>query len=417
MKRLVIEGGRRLSGRVPISGAKNSVLKLLAASLMTSETCTFRNVPRLADVDEMVRLLRQLGAEVSTPDDGVIQVKAERLHYEAPEETARKLRASVQVMGPLLARLGRSRVALPGGCNLGPRPIDLHLAGLEALGARFREEYGFIDGRADQLQGTSIYLDQPSVGATENIMMAATLAKGTTYIHNAAREPEVSDVAHALVKMGAKIGGIGTGTIRIDGVARLGGCDYTVLPDRIEAGTFLAIGALVGDDVRVAPVVEDHLEAVIAKLRQMGARVEIAGNEARVQAPPRLKGVRVETQPFPGFPTDMQPQITALLAVAEGIGVVKETVYTSRFKYVDELRRMGADITIEGNVAVVKGRPQLTGTRVVAPDLRAGAALAIAALGAAGTTEIEGVEHIDRGYENLAEKLRSLGARVTLLEG
>lgn len=412
MERLVIEGGRHLAGSIRVSGAKNAVLKLLAASLMTPETCTFRNVPQLADVDEMIALLRGLGAEVSHPEAGVLQVRAGNLAHEAPEDAVRRMRASVQVMGPLLGRLGKVRIALPGGCDLGARPIDLHLRGLAALGAQIEEKAGYVAGYADRLYGADVYLDQPSVGATENIMMAAVLAHGTTRIHNAAQEPEIVDIANALGKMGARIAGAGTSVIRVDGVTGLGGCDHAVLPDRIEAGTFMVAAALMGEDVRIGPVVPDHIDAVVAKLREMGAGIDIQGNVACVWRRP-LRAVRVQTQPHPGFPTDMQPQMVAALSLAQGTSIVSETVYSSRFRYVDELRRMGAEVAVEGNVAIIRGTQALSGCPdVEAPDLRAGAALVLAALAAEGTTTIVGLRHIDRGYEDICGKLRGIGAQI-----
>lgn len=416
MERLVIEGGRQLKGTVRVSGAKNAVLKLLAAALMTSETCTFRNVPDLADVDEMISLLRGLGAEVWNPEPGVLQVRARSLHHEAPEDAVRRMRASIQVMGPLLGRLGKVRIALPGGCDLGPRPIDLHLKGLSALGAQIEEKAGHVEGSARRLRGADIYLDQPSVGATENIMMAAVFARGVTRIHNAAQEPEIVDVAKALTKMGARIAGAGTSVIRVEGVTELGGCDHTVLPDRIEAGTFMVAAALVGEDVCIEPVIPEHIDAITAKLREMGAGVEIRQHRARVWRRP-LRAVRVQTRPHPGFPTDMQPQIVAALSLAKGTSIVSETVFSSRFKYVDELRRMGADIAIVGNVAVIRGTRSLSGcSDLEATDLRAGAALVLAALAAEGATAIGGLHHIDRGYEDLCGKLQGIGANIERLQ-
>lgn len=412
MERLIIEGGRQLKGSIRVSGAKNAVLKLLAASLMTTETCTFRNVPELADVDEMIALLRGLGAEVWSPESGVLQVRARHLTYEAPEDAVRRMRASVQVMGPLLGRLGKVRIALPGGCDLGPRPIDLHLKGLAALGAQMDEKAGYVEGSARRLHGADIYLDQPSVGATENIMMAAVLARGVTRIHNAAQEPEIVDVAEALRKMGARIFGAGTALIRVEGVDELRGCDHTVLPDRIEAGTFMVGAALVGEGVCIEPIIPEHVDAMTAKLREMGASVEIGENHVRVWRR-QLQAVKIKTQPHPGFPTDMQPQIVAALALAKGTSIVSETVFPSRFKYVDELRRMGADIAIVGNVAVIRGTKMLSGcSDLEATDLRAGAALVLAALAAEGTTSIVGLHHIDRGYENLCGKLQGIGANI-----
>lgn len=413
---MVIQGGRALHGSVTVSGAKNAVLKLLAAALMTEEECTFRKVPLLTDVRNMMHLLRGLGAAVEAQGDRTVRVRAEALGYEAPAWVVRKMRASVQIMGPLLARLGRVRVAMPGGCDLGARPIDLHLKGLQALGAAFTEAHGYIEGRCSRLRGAEVTLDIPSVGATENIMMAAVLAEGTSVIHNAAREPEIADVAAALNAMGARISGAGTSEIRIEGVTSLRGCDHTVIPDRIEAGTYLAAAAITGGDVWVRGVIPEHLDAVLAKLREAGAEVAVAADAVRVTRGVRSP-VHVRTQPYPGFPTDLQPQFVSLFTTAEGTSVVTETMYTSRFKYVDELRRMGADIVVEGNVCVVRGGRPLWGTYVTAPDLRAGAALVLAGLAASGTTVIDGLEHLDRGYEHLEAKLRGLGARVERVSG
>lgn len=413
MERIVIEGGRRLQGSVHISGAKNAVLKHLASALMTNEQCVFHNVPHLSDVTSMMHLLKGLGAEVTLTEHGVLEVQAQRIKHVAPEWTARRMRASVQVMGPLLARLGKVRVSLPGGCNLGDRPIDLHLKGLRALGAQFEEAHGYIEGRCEQLRGAEIHLDVPSVGATENIMMAATLAAGTSVVHNAAREPEVIDVARALQAMGAKIEGAGTDCIQIEGVNTLHGCDHTVIPDRIEAGTYIVAAAMIGKDVVVRSVQPQHLDAVLAKLREIGANITVGSDWIRVKANTHpIEPVQVKTQPYPGFPTDMQPQIVSLLLLASGTSVVTETVYSSRFRYVNELRRMGADITVEGNVCVVRGGNTLFGTNVTAPDLRAGAALVLSGLVAEGTTVIDGLDHLDRGYEHFERKLLALGASI-----
>lgn len=406
----MIQGGRTLHGSVEISGAKNAVLKLLASALMTEEECTFRNTPLLADVNSMIHVLRGLGAEVELSSDRVLKVRAGALGYVAPEWAVRRMRASIQIMGPLLARLGRVRVALPGGCDLGARPIDLHLKGLQALGATFVESHGYVEGRCERLRGAEVTLDIPSVGATENIMMAAVLAEGTSVIRNAAREPEIADVARALNAMGAKISGAGTSEIRIDGVTSLRGCDHTVIPDRIEAGTYLVAAAMTGGDVVVRGAVPAHLDAVIAKLREAGAGVEIEGDSIRVTRS-ATHGVQLRTQPYPGFPTDMQPQFVSLFTSVKGTGMVTETMFTSRFKYVDELRRMGADIIVEGNVCLVRGK-RLSGTHVTATDLRAGAALVLAGLVASGTTVVDGLEHLDRGYEGLEMKLKGLGASI-----
>lgn len=411
MERIVIQGGRGLRGTVFVSGAKNAVLKLLVSALMTEELCTFRNVPRLADVTNMMHVLRGLDAQIEMTADRTVQVQARTLGYVAPEAAVRRMRASIQIMGPLLARLGRVRVALPGGCDLGARPIDLHLKGLTALGATFVESHGYIEGRCRRLRGAEIHLDLPSVGATENIMMAAVLAEGTSVIQNAAREPEIADVAAALNAMGARIRGAGTGEIVIEGVTSLRGCDHTVVPDRIEAGTYLVAGAMAGEDVVVRAVVPQHLDAVIAKLREAGAHIQTGPDWIRVRRG-SLRPIQLRTQPYPGFPTDMQPQFVSFLTHAHGTSMVTETVYTSRYKYVDELRRMGADLVVEGNVCIVRGPKRLSGTHVSAPDLRAGAALVMAGLVASGTTVVDGVEHIDRGYDGLEEKLAGLGASI-----
>lgn len=327
MERIVIDGGRRLDGSVRVSGTKNAVLKMLAAALMTPETCVFRNVPRISDVTNMMQLLRGLGADISLSEDGVLCVKAEAIDCQAPETAVRQMRASVQVMGPLLARLGRVRISLPGGCDIGARPIDLHLKGLRALGASLHEAHGWVEGRAQRLVGTDIHLDQPSVGATENLMMAATLAEGTTVIHNAAREPEIAEVAQVLNRMGARVEGAGSDTIRVQGVDELGGCDHEVSPDRIEAGTFMVAGALTGGVVHLHPVIPGHLEAVIAKLRESGCGVETGKDSITVTGGP-IHPIQIRTQPYPGFPTDMQPQFVALLACAEGTSLVSESVFT-----------------------------------------------------------------------------------------
>lgn len=411
MERIVIQGGKTLQGTVHISGAKNAVLKLLASSLLTADTCIFRNVPRLADVTSMMHLLRGLGAEVTLSDTGVLQVNATTLGHVAPEWAVRRMRASIQIMGPLLGRLGRVRVSLPGGCDLGARPIDLHLKGLRALGATFEEAHGYVEGRCTRLRGSEIHLDIPSVGATENIMMAAVLAQGTSVIHNAAREPEIIDVANALNSMGAKIEGAGTSRIRIQGVEALSGCDHTVIPDRIEAGTYLVAAALTGANVSVSSVVPQHLDSIVAKLREAGAAIDVHPDTICVRQR-ATRPLQIRTQPYPGFPTDMQPQFAALLSVASGTSVLTETVYSSRFKYVDELRRMGAEITVEGSVCIIRGMSRLSGTEVSAPDLRAGAALILAGLVADGTTVVEGVDHIDRGYDSLEAKLSGLGASI-----
>jgi UDP-N-acetylglucosamine 1-carboxyvinyltransferase len=409
-----IQGGRPLQGTWRVSGAKNAALKMMAAALMASEPCLVDDVPDIRDVATMMGVMRHLGADVRLEPGGRLHIKPPDYPcWEAPEHLVRQMRASVLVMGPLLARTGRVRISMPGGCAIGPRPIDLHLKGLRQLGAEIVEEHGFVEAWAHRLEGAEIQLDFPSVGATENLMMAATMARGVTIIRNAAREPEIVDLQTFLNNMGARIVGAGTDTIRITGVRELGGARHAVIPDRIEAGTAMVAAAITGGDVVVTNVIPEHLEAVTAKLREAGVEVEPAGAGAlRVRGSLRPKAFSVRTQPYPGFPTDMQPQFMALAAVAEGASLVKETVYTSRMKHADELRRMGADIVVDGSVAVIRGVERLTGAVVEATDLRAGAALILAGLAAEGDTVVEGMEHIDRGYELIDEKLRSVGARV-----
>lgn len=412
MERIIIEGGKPLSGAIHVSGAKNAVLKLMAASLMTGDECIIRNVPRIKDVMTMVEILQGVGAEVDLDDSGVMRIRAVNLHWEAPDDSAREMRASIQVMGPLLARLGKVRLAYPGGCNIGARPVDLHLAGFRRMGAEVIEEFGHITSTSDRLAGAELYLDFPSVGATENLMMGAVLAEGTTVIRNAAREPEIIEVQNFLNCMGARVRGAGTDTIRVQGVTSLGGADHTVIPDRIEAGTFMATALITGSELEIGPVITEHLEMVIAKLREAGAEIAVNGEQVFVRGGAHILPLQVRSAPHPGFPTDMQPQFMALLALAEGVSIVNESVYSSRFKHVSELLRMGADITVDGRLAVIKGPRRLTGARVQATDLRAGAAMVLAGLAAEGVTEIEDVQHIDRGYENLEEKLRGVGASI-----
>ena len=416
MEAIRIRGGSPLTGHVRISGAKNAALKLMAAALMAPDCSVIRNVPDIEDVRSMIGVLEGVGARVRWLDPGVLEVDArsEPSGF-PPDELVRRMRASVQVMGPLLARTGGVRVSLPGGCAIGVRPLDLHQKGFQRLGARIEEHHGYIWARGDALRGGDIVLDLPSVGATENIMTCAVLARGTTVIRNAAREPEVVELARFLQRMGARVYGAGTDTIRVEGVSRLHGCDYTVMPDRIEAGTFLAAAAATGGDVEIDQVIPEHLEAVTAKLAEAGAHVWRSGpTSLRLRRDPgrRLRPFVVRTQPYPGFPTDMQAQFTVLAAVADGVSVIAERIYTSRFKHVDELMRMGADIMVDGPTAVVRGVSQLTGAAVEASDLRAGAALVIAGLAARGETWVEGVHHIDRGYEDFCRKLRGLGAHI-----
>jgi UDP-N-acetylglucosamine 1-carboxyvinyltransferase len=411
---LVVSGGTPLSGEVAVAGAKNSALKLMAAALMADGRSTIRNVPDILDVAMMAELLWVLGAVVERTDGELVIDPGPGLADEAPYELVQKMRASVIVLGPLVARLGKAHVAMPGGCNIGSRKVDLHLRGLEQLGARIEVEHGVISAHAPEggLRGTHVVLDFPSVGATENLLMAAVLARGRTIIENAAREPEIVDLAKCLAEMGADVTGAGTTEITIEGVERLTPMDHTVVGDRIECGTYLVAGAVTGGRVTVTGVDPMNLEMVIAKLSQAGAKVTCIDDRITVERARPLVGVDIATLPFPGFPTDMQAQFMAMLATAEGVSTLTENVFENRFIVADELARMGADIRIEGHHAVVKGVPRLSGAPVHAPDLRAGAGLVCAALGADGDTVISGVHHIDRGYERLEDKLKGLGAHI-----
>ncbi len=414
-ERLEIIGGNSLYGSVKASGAKNAVLKLMAASLLTNNRCIIRNVPRIKDVEIMIGVLRALGVDVNWEDQTTLLIHSNQgLGYSAPDELVREMRASVQVMGPLLTRTGRVKLFQPGGCNIGSRPIDLHLKGFRALGAEVIEEHGYVYIQSKRLKGTEIHLDFPSVGATENIMAAAILAEGTTIIRNAAKEPEIIEEQNFYNRLGAKIRGAGTDTIRIEGVNQLNDreIDYMVIPDRIEAGTFMIAAAITGGDVTVEDVIPEHLEALTSKLREIGVTVETGEEQIRVRTEQELSAVDVTVLPYPGFPTDLQPQITALLSIAEGTSVITENVFGGRFSYVDELIRMGASIRVESRSAIVKGTHALSGAVVYAPDLRAGAALVIAGLAAEGKTNLEGLQYLDRGYENIEAKLSALGAEI-----
>ncbi len=414
MSKFIVRGGKRLTGSVKVSGAKNSVLPIIAASLLGEEgQSVIIDAPPLDDVMTINKVLESLGAGVTYRDE-VITVNAENLtSCEAPYEWVSKMRASFLVMGPLLTRLGQTRISLPGGCAIGTRPIDQHLKGFEAMGAEISLGQGYIEARSQgRLRGAKIYLDVASVGATQNIMMAATLAEGVTVLENAAKEPEIVDLANFLNGMGAKVRGAGTGVIRIEGVEKLSGVKHTVIPDRIEAGTYMAAAAISGGDVYVEGAISDHLGSVIAKLEEMGVTVEPDENGVRVIADRPLKAVDVKTLPYPGFPTDMQSQMMALLLASEGTSVVTETVFENRFMHVDEFQLMNAEIKVEGRSSIITGNAKLKGAKVTATDLRAGAALIIAGLVAEGTTEVGGVHHIDRGYVHLAEKLNGLGADI-----
>ncbi|NLT94378.1 MAG: UDP-N-acetylglucosamine 1-carboxyvinyltransferase [Clostridia bacterium] len=416
MDKIIVTGGARLEGKITISGAKNAVLPIIVASLLSSGKCKIQDVPRLADVSTITEVLEILGAKVISEGNTLDIDSSSVNNFEAPYEYVRKMRASVLVMGPLLARMGKVKISMPGGCAIGTRPIDLHLKGLEALGATISLDHGTIEARADKLTGTKIYLDFPSVGATENIMMAAVLAEGTTIIENAAEEPEIVDLANFLNSMGGKVKGAGTNVIRIEGVKELGETTHTVIPDRIEAGSYLVAGAMTGGNLLLDNVIIDHLKPVIAKLKECGAQIYEEGNCLRIIGSEQIKAVDIKTLPYPGFPTDMQAQFMALMTKANGTSLITETVFENRFMHADELKRMGADIKIEGRSAVVEGTKKLYGCPVKATDLRAGAALIIAALAAEGDTEINGVHHIDRGYENIVDKLRSVGAKIERID-
>ncbi len=411
--RLVIEGGVRLQGRVAVSAAKNAALPALAATLLTAEPVVFENLPSLADVATIRRLLEQLGAEIVPGPNGRTQVRIAQVRsHEASYELVSTMRASVLVLGPLLARAGRARVALPGGCAIGLRPIDQHLNGFTRLGAEITIENGYVEARASRLKGARITTDLVTVTGTENLMMAATLAEGTTVIENAAREPEVVDLAVLLRAMGARIEGAETGRIEIEGVPELGGGRHRIIPDRIEAGTLLTAGAITGGDVTVTGVAPQHLPAVLAKLEAAAAALEVGESVIRVRGPERPRPADVITQPFPGFPTDMQAQAMSLLGLADGISRITETIFENRFMHAAELCRMGARIETDGATAIVRGVSHYEGAPVMASDLRASAALVLAGLVARGRTEVSRVYHLDRGYERLDIKLGQLGARI-----
>ena len=418
MEKIIIRGGRRLQGSVQVEGAKNAVLPVIAASILAKEgTSTIYDVPELADVYTIKEVLESLNCDIHFVNNKMIINAENEIETEAPFEAVRKMRASFLIMGPLLARRGHARIALPGGCAIGSRPIDQHLKGFEAMGAKVKIGNGFIESYVHgKLQGAKIYLDFPSVGATENIMMAATLAEGTTIIENAAKEPEIVCLANYLNVMGANIRGVGTGTIRIEGVDALYGTEHTVISDRIEAGTFMAAAAITGGDVFIEGVISEHLRPLISKMEEMGVTIIEKENGLHVIGPEVIKPVDIKTMPHPGFPTDMQSQMMALLMKAKGTSVITETVFENRFMHVEEFRRMNGDIKIEGRSAIVKGDTALQGAEVVATDLRAGAALIIAGLVAEGYTRVVDLHHIDRGYVHLDKKLAALGANIERIQ-
>lgn len=412
MQKILIEGGHPLNGKVRISGAKNSAVALLPAAILADSEVTIEGLPNISDVHILSDLLEDIGGKVAWENNNITVNPEDMIAMPLPNGKVKKLRASYYFMGAMLGKFKKAVIGLPGGCFLGPRPIDQHIKGFEALGATVTNEQGAIYLRADELRGARIYLDVVSVGATINIMLAAVRAKGKTIIENAAKEPEIIDVATLLTNMGAKIKGVGTDIIRIEGVPSLKGCRHTIIPDRIEAGTYAIAAAAQGEEVIIDNVIPEHIESLIAKLCEMGVAVEESDEQILIRPAESLKAVDIKTLVYPGFPTDLQQPFTTLLTKAENTGVVTDTIYSARLKHIDELRRMNAEIKMEGGSVIVSGPSKLEGAKVKASDLRAGAALIIAGLMANGITEITGIEHIDRGYENITEKLSALGARI-----
>ena len=413
MEKIIVRKSANLHGNIKVDGSKNSILPILAATLLCSEECIIHDIPNLQDVKIMCNLLEALGAKVEKAETNTLKITAENITtFEAPYELISKMRASFLVMGPLLTRCHNAKVYMPGGCAIGTRPIDLHLKGFKYLGSYIKSENGYVNATAEQLKGRDIYLDFPSVGATENIMMAATLAEGETVLENAAEEPEIVDLANFINSMGGNIIGAGTKTIRIKGVAKLHKTEHTVIPDRIEAGTYMVAAAATGGDIMVENVVPSHLQPIIAKLREAGVTIEEYDDKIRVIAGDTIKPVDIKTLPYPGFPTDMQAQFMAMLSKADGTSIINETIFENRFMHVNEMSRMGLNVKLEGSSAILMGNSQLSGAKVKATDLRAGAALIIAGLLAEGETEITEVYHIKRGYSNIVNKLQSLGADI-----
>jgi UDP-N-acetylglucosamine 1-carboxyvinyltransferase len=412
--KLLITGGRALAGEARVSGAKNAALPIMCAALLTDQPLKLDNVPRLMDVRTMAKLLAQMGVEVGSQDEGRIELRAREIKDPtAGYELVKTMRASVLVLGPLLARCGRARVSLPGGCGIGARPVDQHIKGLQAMGAKIEIEHGYMNAIAKRLKGARIVMDVVTVTGTENLMMAATLAEGTTLLENAAREPEVVDLARCLQAMGARIEGAGTGTIRIEGVSALSGAKHRVMPDRIETGTYLAAVAAAGGKVRLTGAAPDTVGATVEMLVEAGARIALGADSIEIEMDARPNAVSLATAPYPGFATDMQAQFTALDCIAAGTGTITETIFENRFMHAQELQRLGADIAIQGNTAVVRGVERLQGAKVMATDLRASASLVVAGLVAQGETLIDRIYHLDRGYEGLEQKLSALGARIS----
>lgn len=420
MAKYLVQKSNPLSGEVEISGAKNAVLPIMAAALLTEEECTLFDVPALRDVDVLTELLTHIGAVISKADTNTLNIYTPKINtYEAPFDLVKKMRASFLVAGPLLARTGHARVYMPGGCTIGARPVELHLKGFQAMGAEIvnNDIESFVEMSCDKLQGASIYLDFPSVGATENIMMAAVLAEGTTIIENAAEEPEIVDLANFLNKMGARVKGAGTETIKIEGVSKLGGCKHGIIPDRIETGTFMVAAAITRGEILIRNAVPDHVKAITAKLIECGVEIQKTDEGLLVRGNTKpLVATNIKTMPYPGFPTDIQSPFMALLTTVEGSSVVIENIFENRFMHVAELNRMGANIKIDGRSAIIYGGRTLQGTQVISTDLRAGAAMVLAGLVAEGTTEIAEIYHIERGYENFVEKFRKLGATIIRID-
>ncbi|WP_100408258.1 UDP-N-acetylglucosamine 1-carboxyvinyltransferase [Bacillus solitudinis] len=412
MDKLMIEGGHPLEGTVLISGAKNSAVALIPAAILADSTVTIDNLPTISDVKLLAELLREIGGDVELSAHEIRINPEQMIAMPLPNGKVKKLRASYYLMGAMLGKFKKAVIGLPGGCNLGPRPIDQHIKGFEALGARVTNEQGAIYLRAEELRGARIYLDVVSVGATINIMLAAVRAKGQTIIENAAKEPEIIDVATLLSSMGARIKGAGTNVIRIDGVDSLKGCRHSIIPDRIEAGTYMIMAAAMGQKVLVDNIIPYHVESLIAKLREMGVVVEVSDDQVLIHNVGKKKAVDIKTLVYPGFPTDLQQPFTSLLTQADGTSIVTDTIYNARFKHIDELRRMGANVKVEGRSSIINGKTKLQGAKVRASDLRAGAALVVAGLMAEGITELSGLSHVERGYENLEEKLIGLGAKI-----
>lgn len=422
MDKIIIRGGKNLAGEIIVSGSKNAALPVLISSLLTGERCRYRRIPHLADIRTTLKLLSGLGVKgdhqrwLNGGDE--LELNADAIEkFEAPYDLVKTMRASFLVLGPLLARFGQARVSTPGGCAIGARPINLHLKGLEAMGAVIEQSHGYVEAKAARLRGAKIYLDLPSVGATENLMMAATLADGTTVIENAAKEPEIDDLARALNSMGARVQGAGSDIVQIDGVRALHGAAHEIIPDRIEAGSFVIAAALMGQDVLVKGARAEHLDGFLIKLREAGQQFTIDGAGIRVRRGSPIHSIDVTTLAYPGFPTDLQAQMMVLMAVADGVSVITETIFENRFMHAQELDRMGAQIKLEGNRAVVRGVKDLSGAPVMASDLRASVALLLAGLVANGTTEVARVYHLDRGYEHIEEKLSQLGAAIERVAG